>query len=76
VKLGEIDEISLDVGGTVIARLDAPDGEDSDGMVDADEEDDSEELNTALPLAIAIDVTDVGVDNTASATPTPESMAS
>jgi exoribonuclease II len=62
VKLGEIDEISLDVGGTVIARLDAPDAE----MVDVDEEDDSEELNNALPLAIAIDMDDAGGDEATS----------
>jgi exoribonuclease II len=64
VKLGEIDEIGLDVGGTVIARLDAPDTE----MANVDEEDDSEELNNTLPLAIAIDMDEAGGDGTVSGT--------
>jgi exoribonuclease II len=68
VKLGEIDEISLDVGGTVIARLDAPDAE----MLDSEEEDDSEELSTALPIAIVMDM-DTDIDD--ASTPTPEPVA-
>ena len=53
VKLGEIDEIALDVHGTVIERLDAP--------VDAAALDDSgsdEEEEVAGPIAIAVDLND------------------
>ncbi len=53
VKLGEIDEIALDVHGTVIERLDAP--------VDAAALDDSgadEEEDVAGPIAIAVDLND------------------
>lgn len=53
VKLGEIDEIALDVHGTVIERLDAP--------VDAAALDDSgsdEEDEVAGPIAIAVDLND------------------
>ncbi|MGJ7519837.1 ribonuclease catalytic domain-containing protein [Variovorax sp. LT1P1] len=53
VKLGEIDEIALDVHGTVLERLDAP--------VDAAALDDSgsdEEDEVAGPIAIAVDLND------------------
>ena len=53
VRLGEIDEIALDVGGTVIERLDAealPEGADDDGGEDDE--------TVAGPLAIAVDVAD------------------
>ena len=53
VRLGEVDEIALDVGGTVIERLDAealPEGADDD--VGEDDE------TVAGPLAIAVDVAD------------------
>jgi exoribonuclease-2 len=53
VKLGEIDEIALDVHGTVIERLDAP--------ADAAALDDSgadEEEDVAGPIAIAVDLND------------------
>jgi exoribonuclease II len=48
VKLGDIDEITLDVAGTVIERLDAPAEDYAD--------DDSEEA--AGPIAIAVDMSD------------------
>ncbi len=49
VRLGAIDEIALDVSGTVIERL--------DGSVDAvDESTDEEGEELAAPLALAIDV--------------------
>jgi exoribonuclease-2 len=52
VKLGQVDEISLDVKGTVLQRLDtAPEALPS-------EEDDSEEEAVAGPIAIAVDVND------------------
>lgn len=62
VKLGEIDEITLDVGGTVAERLDAaPD------PVSA-EDDSGEEEPVAGPIAIAVDVneTETAADNPAS----------
>ena len=49
VKLGEIDEITLDVGGTVIERLDTP--------AEAPPEDDAgEDEPVAGPIAIAVDM--------------------
>lgn len=49
VRLGAIDEIALDVSGTVIERL--------DGTVEAlDESADAEDEELATPLALAIDV--------------------
>jgi exoribonuclease-2 len=50
VRLGEIDEITLDVQGTVVERLDAPQ---QDAGV---EEDTGEEEAVAGPIAIAVDV--------------------
>ena len=49
VKLGEIDEIALDVSGTVLERLDSP------VQDTADEEEDDDEA-VAGPIAIAVDV--------------------
>ena len=51
VRLGEIDEITLDVNGTLIARLDDPLNTSDDGPVDEDEED-----TVAGPIAIAVDI--------------------
>ncbi len=51
VKLGAIDEIALDVHGTVLARLDAPAAAEA-----SDEEGDEEEV--AGPIAIAVDLAD------------------
>ncbi|WP_213952958.1 RNB domain-containing ribonuclease [Variovorax sp. dw_954] len=52
VKLGDIDEIALDVHGTVIARLDAaPDAA-------AIEDDGGDEEEVAGPIAIAVDMAD------------------
>ncbi|RYY55826.1 MAG: RNB domain-containing ribonuclease, partial [Comamonadaceae bacterium] len=51
VKLGTIDEIALDVHGTVLARLDAPAAAEG-----TDEEGDEEEV--AGPIAIAVDLAD------------------
>ncbi|MBS0467744.1 MAG: RNB domain-containing ribonuclease [Proteobacteria bacterium] len=51
VKLGEIDEIALDVNGTLLARLDDPLDASDDGPVDEDEED-----TVAGPIAIAVDI--------------------
>ena len=50
VRLGEIDEISLEVGGTVIERLDSPDTTADDAVVDDEADEDM-----AGPLHLAID---------------------
>ncbi|MFX8110437.1 hypothetical protein ABTK99_19230, partial [Acinetobacter baumannii] len=52
VKLGEVDEITLDIHGTVIERLDDPADTSDDGPVDDAEDDDT----VAGPIAIAVDV--------------------
>jgi len=49
VKLGNIDEITLDVGGTVIERLDTP-------PEAAPEEDSGDDEPVAGPIAIAVDM--------------------
>ena len=62
VKLGEIDEISLDVSGTVIERLDAD-------PAPADDAGEDEEEPSAGPIAIAVDVNEAETpsgDNSAS----------
>lgn len=53
VKLGQVDLISLDIHGTVTARLDDPHDPSDDAPLD--EEGDGEEV-TAGPIAIAVDV--------------------
>lgn len=54
VKLGEIDEISLDISGTLIERLDA--GADAQAEGDDSGEDDDEAV--AGPISIAVDMND------------------
>jgi exoribonuclease-2 len=59
-----VDEITLDIHGTVIERLDDPADTSDDGPVDdAEEEDDT----VAGPIAIAVDVNEAPAD----ATPAP-----
>lgn len=53
VKLGEIDEIALDVHGTVIARLD-----DTAAEAATEEESGEDEEEVAGPIAIAVDLAD------------------
>lgn len=53
VRLGEIDEISLDVTGTLIERLDAADQGAAETADDSAEDDDE---NVAGPIAIAVDM--------------------
>ena len=52
VRLGEVDEITLDIHGTVVERLDDP----NDGSDDAVVEDEGDEDAVAGPIAIAVDV--------------------
>ena len=68
VRLGDIDEITLDVSGTVIERLDAAMAgvATPQGVIDSVEEDEEE---VAGPIAIAVDMADadaVAGDNPAS----------
>jgi exoribonuclease-2 len=64
VKLGEVDEITLDVHGTLIERLDDPQDSSDDGPVDDAEDDEA----VAGPIAIAVDVneSEAASDNPAS----------
>jgi exoribonuclease-2 len=65
VRLGDIDEIALDLGGTVIERLDAtalPTGAEEDGADD--------EEPVAGPLAIAVDLSEGEAGETAGSAPT------
>ncbi|WP_312783182.1 RNB domain-containing ribonuclease [Acidovorax temperans] len=68
VRLGEVDEITLDIHGTVIERLDDPNDASDDAVV----EDEGDEDAVAGPIAIAVDVNEA--DSTAPANadnPTP-----
>ncbi|MCT9810294.1 RNB domain-containing ribonuclease [Acidovorax sp. Be4] len=53
VRLGEIDEIMLDVNGTLIERLDSPEAQATGAQEDVAEEDDDA---VAGPIAIAVDM--------------------
>ncbi|MCX7240061.1 MAG: RNB domain-containing ribonuclease [Burkholderiales bacterium] len=64
VKLGEMDLITLDIHGTVLAQLDQPAAETS---VEADSEDDAE---MAGPIAIAVDVSEQPETSTTEPAPT------
>ncbi|WP_422843903.1 ribonuclease catalytic domain-containing protein [Acidovorax sp. M2(2025)] len=64
VKLGEVDEITLDIHGTVIERLDDPADTSDDGPVDDAEDDDDA---VAGPIAIAVDVNEAPADAAANA---------
>lgn len=68
VRLGEVDEITLDIHGTVVERLDDPNDASDDAVV----EDEGDEDAVAGPIAIAVDVNEA--DSTAPANadnPTP-----
>ncbi len=64
VELGEMDLITLDIHGTVLAQLDQPAAETS---VEADSEDDAE---MAGPIAIAVDVSEQPETSTTEPAPT------
>ena len=59
VKLGEIDEITLDISGTVVERLDVVEAVSNEA---AEEDDDSDDEVSAGPIAIAVDVNEPAVD--------------
>jgi exoribonuclease II len=65
VKLGDIDLMTLDIGGTVIQRLDTPDTADTP---DTDELQDDDETDIAGPIAIAVDVNEEPASNTMAST--------
>jgi exoribonuclease-2 len=52
VKLGDIDEVTLDVHGTLIERLDQP----APGAIPAEEADDGDDDTAAGPIAIAVNL--------------------
>ncbi|MFN7040061.1 MAG: ribonuclease catalytic domain-containing protein [Acidovorax temperans] len=69
VRLGEVDEITLDIHGTVVERLDDPNDASDDAVV---EDEGDEDAAVAGPIAIAVDVNEA--DSTAPANadnPTP-----
>ena len=59
VKLGEIEEITLDISGTVVERLDVVEAVSNEA---AEEDDDSDDEVSAGPIAIAVDVNEPAVD--------------
>ena len=61
IKLGAIDEITLDIAGTVIERLDAV-AESSAQLAADDQSDDGEEEPNAGPISIAVDVSEAPAD--------------
>ena len=61
VKLGAIDEITLDISGTVIERLDTT-AEETTGGQDEEQGDDGEEDLAAGPIAIAVDINEAEPD--------------
>lgn len=66
VRLGAIDEISLEVTGTVIERLDLP----VDALDDAaSDESDGDDEGLAAPLALAISVDETDTEENATASP-------
>jgi exoribonuclease-2 len=72
VRLGEIDDITLDISGTVIERLDVP-VENSD--TDSGENDDEDDDSLASPLALAIDLDDNGAEPPSTPAITPDQPA-
>ena len=58
VKLGDIDEISLDIAGTVVERLDVSDQSEA-GTEDQDGDGDGDDEPVAGPIAIAVDMSEM-----------------
>ena len=78
VKLGEVDEITLDLHGTVLARLDDPTDENDDGPAYDESSDgaDDDSSSVAGPLAIAVDMEDSDAEAPSSAASSAPSPAS
>ena len=63
VKLGAIDEITLDISGTVVERLDAAPDDAAAGQLETqDSDDDGESAIAAGPISIAVDVNEPAAD--------------
>jgi exoribonuclease-2 len=56
VKLGAVDDISLDIGGTVVERLDAQASAATDPGDPGDTDDAGEDDELGGPIAIAVDM--------------------
>ena len=56
VRLGEIDEITLDISGAVIERLDTPAEESGNAAQEDDEEEGEDDAMATGPIAIAVDI--------------------
>jgi len=69
VRLGDIDEVTLDVSGTVVARLDSPSAAGDVAADPAGDEDD--EGAVAGPIAIAVDLLETDNEAAAPATDPP-----
>lgn len=65
VKLGEVDEITLDLHGTLIERLDDPADPSDDAPVEDTEDEDDDAV--AGPIAIAVDVNEAPAETLAAA---------
>ena len=63
LRLGEIDEITLDITGTVIERLDVVATETSEAQEAIEDEEDDESEMAAGPISIAVDVNEPAADN-------------
>lgn len=76
VKLGEIDDIALDVNGTLIERIDADAAADGAAPADASQEiaDDEDDDSAAGPISIALDTT-AEADGQEAAAPAPPAAA-
>ncbi|CAN5392251.1 RNB domain-containing ribonuclease [soil metagenome] len=61
VQLGKIDEITLDVFGTVVERLDT-EATDASSALPADDSEDGEEDLAAGPISIAVDISEPQAD--------------
>jgi exoribonuclease-2 len=61
VRLGEIDEITLDIKGTVIERLDVQDAESPDAT--GEDQDDNESELAAGPISIAVDLNEPATES-------------
>jgi len=68
VRLGDIDEVSLDIHGTVTARLDGGPDDKSAGEATEAQDDESDDDTLAGPIAIAVDL---GEGDTAPGTAAP-----
>ena len=66
IKLGAIDEITLDISGTVIERLDET-SQAAPEDLDADQGDEGEEELAAGPISIAVDISETDAEPAAAA---------